>query len=118
MALLAAAGYGAWYVATPVAVARLPLEFEIPPGTRFRAATEQLERSGVDVRRYEFEALARALGRERDIKAGSYELTEPVTPMQLLDMLTRGDVTQAEIRLIEGWTFAQFRGALDASPDL
>jgi UPF0755 protein len=27
-------------------------------------------------------------------------------------------VTQAEIRLIEGWTFAQFRAALDASPDV
>src|SRR5690606_6356382 len=37
---------------------------------------------------------------------------------QLLEKLTRGDVTQAEVRLIEGWTFAQFRAALDASPDL
>ena len=41
-----------------------------------------------------------------------------MTPLQLLSKLTRGDVTQAEIRLIEGWTFAQFRAALDASPDL
>ena len=96
----------------------MPLEFEIPPGTRFRAVADLLEKSGVHVRRYEFEALARALGRSRDIKAGSYELTEAVTPGQLLDMLTNGDVTQAEIRLIEGWTFAQFRAALDASADL
>lgn len=70
------------------------------------------------MRRLEFEVLARALGRERDIKAGSYELTEPVTPLALLDLLTSGDVTQAEVRLIEGWTFAQVRAALDASPDL
>ena len=35
-----------------------------------------------------------------------------------LKSLTRGDVMQAEVRLIEGWTFAQFRAALDASPDL
>jgi UPF0755 protein len=99
-------------------VSKLPLEFEIAPGAVFRAAAEQLERSGVAVRRYEFEALARGLGRERDIKAGSYEFTKPVTPLELLDMLTRGDVMQAEIRLIEGWTFAQFRAAVDASPDL
>jgi peptidoglycan lytic transglycosylase G len=118
LALLAAAGYGAWYVATPLESARLPLEFEIAPGTGFRAAAEQLEKSGVRVRRYEFEALARALGRERDIKAGSYELDAPLTPVQLLDMLTSGDVTQAEIRLIEGWTFAQWRQTLDANPDL
>jgi UPF0755 protein len=118
LAVLALAGYGAWYLSTPIAVASLPVEFEIAPGMRFRAAADQLERSGIRVRRYEFELLARALGRVRDVKAGSYELSQPVTPLQMLDKLTRGDVTQAEIRLIEGWTFSQFRAALDASPDL
>ena len=112
------AGYGAWYVGSPVTVRKYPVEVEIPRGAGFRAAMEQLEKSGVALRRYEFELLARALGRVRDIKAGSYEIAQPVTPLQLLDKLTRGDVTQAELRLIEGWTFAQFRAALDASPDL
>jgi UPF0755 protein len=114
----AAAGYGAWYVSTRLDVAKLPVEVEIPRGAGFRAAVDQLEKAGIRVRPLEFELLARALGRERDIKAGSYEIAQPVTPTELLDKLTRGDVTQAEIRLIEGWTFAQFRAALDASPDL
>ncbi len=118
LAVLAALGYGAWYVATPVETAKLPVEFEIPPGTGFRAATEVLARAGIRVRRYEFEILARFAGRARDVKAGNYQLTQPATPMELLDKLTRGDVTQAEVRLIEGWTFAQLRGALDASPHL
>lgn len=94
------------------------MEVEIPRGAGFRAAVDQLEKAGIRVRPLEFELLARALGRERDIKAGSYEIAQPVTPTELLDKLTRGDVTQAEIRLIEGWTFAQLRAALDASPDL
>ena len=118
LGLLAAAGYGAWYLMTPVMVANLPIEFEIAPGTGFRTAVEQLERSGIQMRRHEFELLARALGRGRELKAGSYELVQPVTPRELLDKLTRGDVMQAEVRLIEGWTFAQFRAALDASPAL
>lgn len=83
-----------------------------------RTALRQLERAGVDVRRREFELLARVLRRERDIKAGNYYITQAPTPLQLLDKLTRGDVLQAEVRLIEGWTFAQFRAELDASPDL
>ena len=116
--MLAAAGYGAWYVATPLAVARLPLEVEIPRGAGFRAALVELEKAGIAVRPYEFELLARALGRERDIKAGSYEIAAAVKPTELLDKLTRGDVTQADVRLIEGWTFSQFRAALDASPFL
>ena len=118
LAIAAAVGYGFWYVGTPVPISRYPLEIEIPRGAGFRAAIEQLEKSGVRVRRYEFELLARSMGKVRNVKAGSYEIAQPVTPLQLLDKLTRGDVTQAEVRLIEGWTFAQFRAALDQSADL
>ncbi|HZO00367.1 MAG TPA: endolytic transglycosylase MltG [Burkholderiales bacterium] len=116
--IAAAAGYGVWYLGSPVTIRQYPVEVEIPRGAGFRAALDQLEKSGVSMRRYEFELLARSMGKVRDIKAGSYEISQPVTPAQLLQKLTRGDVTQGEIRLIEGWTFAQFRAALDASPDL
>jgi len=105
-------------VATPLPVARLPAEVEIPRGAGLRTAIEQIEKGGISVRRHQFELLARALGRERAIKAGNYQLLQPLSPLELLNKLTRGDVTQAEVRLIEGWTFSQFRGALDASPDL
>jgi UPF0755 protein len=118
LAIAAVAGYAAWYLGTPVTVSKYPVEVEIPRGAGFRAALVELERSGVTMRRYEFELLARAVGKVRDVKAGSYEISQPATPLQLLDKLTRGDVSQAEVRLIEGWTFAQFRAALDASPDL
>ena len=118
LAAAAAAGYGAWYLGSPVRIAKYPVEVEIPRGAGFRTALEQLEKSGIAIRRYEFELLARAHGKVRDIKAGSYEILQPVTPLELLQKLTRGDVTQAEVRLLEGWTFAQFRAALDASPHL
>jgi len=116
--VLAAAGYGAWYALSPLSVSKLPVEVEVARGTGFRAAVDQLERAGIAIHRREFELLARARGRERDIKAGSYEIAAPLTPIELLDRLTRGDVAQAEIRLIEGWTFAQFRAALNESADL
>lgn len=112
---LAAGGYALWYAATPVAVSMLPARFEIPQGMRFRAAAQRMEESGVSVGRVQFELLARALGRAEDVKAGSYELAAAPTPMELLDKLTRGDVTQADVRLIEGWTFRQLRAALDGS---
>ena len=118
LAVLAAAGYGAWYITTPLAVRALPVEVEIPRGAGFRTAMDQLEKAGIAVKRRHFEVLARLLGAERDIKAGSYEILEAPTPLELLEKLTRGDVTQAEVRLIEGWTFLQFRTALDASADL
>ena len=115
VSLLAAGGYSAWYLQTPLAVAKLPLEFDIPPGMRFRAAAQRIEESGVAVGRLQFELMARALGRAQGVKAGSYELAAAPTPLELLDKLTRGDVTQADIRFIEGWTFRQLRGTLDAN---
>jgi UPF0755 protein len=113
--LLAAGGYAAWYVATPVAVATLPATFEVPTGARFRSAAQQVERAGIRIGRLQFELLARALGRDQEIKAGSYELTSAPTPLQLLDKLTRGDVTQADVRFTEGWNIRQLRAALDAN---
>jgi UPF0755 protein len=118
LVLAGVAGYAAWYVGSPVTIRKYPVEVEIPRGAGFRTALEQLEKAGVGVRRHEFELLARSLGKARQVKAGSYEISQPVTPLQLLDKLTRGDVTQAGVRLIEGWTFAQVRAALDASADL
>lgn len=112
---LGVAGYGAWYVGTPLPMDKQPLEFEIPAGTGFRGAAARMEQAGLHVGRVQFELLARALGRAQDVKAGSYELAAAPTPLELLDKLTRGDVSQAEVRLIEGWTFRQFRAALDSN---
>src|SRR5258708_32694256 len=97
---------------------KLPAEVEIAPGAGFRTTMAQLERAGVKVRPYQFEVLARGLRRTRDVKAGNYLFSQAPTPMELLDKLTRGDVTQADVRLIEGWPFSQFRTVLDQSPDL
>ena len=96
----------------------LPAEIEIPPGAGLRTAVRQLQRGGMDIEPRQFELLARAMGHGRDIKAGNYFFTQAPKPLELLDKLTRGDVLQAEIRLIEGWTFAQFRAELNASPSL
>jgi len=113
--LLAAAGYIVWYASAPVAVSSLPATFEIAPGMRLRAAAVRVEEGGIAIGRLQFELLARALGRAANVKAGSYELTVAPTPLELLDKLTRGDVLQAEVRFIEGWTFRQIRAALDAN---
>ena len=102
----------------PLQVQALPVEVEIPRGAGLRATIRALEKAGINLHRREFELLARGLGKSRDIKAGNYQLTERLTPLALLKKLTRGDVTQAEVRLIEGWNFGQFRAALNASADL
>jgi UPF0755 protein len=62
--------------------------------------------------------LGRVLGRADDLQAGGYELPQRVTPYRLLEMISRGEVSQAQITFIEGWTFAQVRAALAAHPQV
>ncbi len=112
------AAYTAWYVLTPLDAARYPAEFQITPGSGLRAAARQIEAGGVALGRWRFELLTRALGRSQDIKAGGYELAAAVNPLELLDKLTRGDMTQAELALIEGWTFRQLRAAIESNTAL
>lgn len=94
------------------------VEVEIPPGSGLRAAIGRLEHAGVAVHPVHFEALARALGLDQDIKAGFYAIAAPMTPLQLLDKLARGEVMTAELQLLEGWTIRDLRAALDQSSNL
>jgi UPF0755 protein len=120
-ALLAAgvlAGYGWWFMATPIPLGEDKVAFTIAPGSGLRGATRQMHAAGIRVQPLAFEALARVEGRAQDIKAGSYELTRGARPADLLDKITRGDFALTELRFIEGWTFRQLRDALDAHVDL
>jgi UPF0755 protein len=115
--LAAALGFLGWmgYFATqPLVLQTSPLDFTVKASSTLRSASRQIEEAGVAMPAWQFTLLARTLGKAAEIKAGSYEVAHGVTPMKLLEKLTRGDVTQAEVVLLEGWTFRQMRAVLDA----
>ena len=107
-------GWMGYFATQPLALQASPLDFTVKAGSTLRSASRQIEEAGVAMPAWQFTLLGRALGKAAEIKAGSYQLAEGVTPLKLLEKLTRGDVTQAEIVLLEGWTFRQMRAALDA----
>tara|TARA_B100000686_G_scaffold211552_1_gene218434 strand:+ start:4152 stop:4937 length:786 start_codon:yes stop_codon:yes gene_type:complete len=55
------------------------------------------------------------MGYDASLKAGNYKLSKSISPIQLLELITAGDVNvnQIKIRFIEGWTFHQFRKKLN-----
>ncbi|MGH8661953.1 MAG: endolytic transglycosylase MltG [Burkholderiales bacterium] len=116
-ALLFASAF-AWYATAEITTAPLPLQFSIKPGSTLRGAAREMEQAGVLRRPALFVLMARLLGEARTIKAGNYELGEPVTPYHLLQKIVHGDVTQAAVRFVEGWTFRQMRRVLDEHPGL
>lgn len=119
LVLLALAAAGAWlygYASRPLSV-RHPADFILEPGS-FNRAAEQLQAQGIidDVR--PFIVLGRLLRADKRIKAGSYELAAPTSPLQLLNKLTAGDTTMVAVKIIEGWNWRQLKAALAANPNL
>lgn len=117
VAVLTAGGL-AWFAQSPVGLRQSPLDFTIEPGSSMRQVARQMVDSGIDVEPFLLVTLSRLTRQANAIKAGSYEIERGVTPRQLLDKLSRGDTTQGDVALIEGWSFRQFRAALDRHPDL
>ncbi|HCA27974.1 MAG TPA: endolytic transglycosylase MltG [Betaproteobacteria bacterium] len=87
-------------------------------GSSLRSVSHQLAQGGVLRSPWKFTLLVKLMGKQSDIKAGNYQLDHAVTPLQLFYKITRGDVTEQEITLIEGWRFQQVRQALNDDPKI
>jgi len=121
--LLAAgfAGWMAWFASAAIPLQLNPdgvVDFDIRPGLGLKGAALAMRDAGVGIRPWQFALLGRLAGRDRNIKAGSYEIGAGITAWQLLEKLTAGDVTQTEIVIVEGKTFRDLRALLDHHPDL
>jgi UPF0755 protein len=115
------AGWMAWFASAAVALkvnGQDFVDFDIRPGLGLKSAAQVMADAGVGIAPWQFALLGRLSGRDRNIKAGSYEVSPGVTAWQLLEKLTAGDVTQTEIVIVEGKTFRELRAKLDAHPDL
>lgn len=115
---IALGGIFAWIVFSPIRLDSSPIEFHIASGSGLRSVARQIGDAGAPVHPWIFIALGKLLRAETSVKAGSYEIESGITPLLLMKMLTRGDVTQTEIAFIEGWTFRQMRERLDAHPEI
>jgi len=121
LAVLAAAGAGAaamWWLEQPLELAGDSVEVSIEPKTTPRDVAFAWVQAGVQANPILLYEWFRWSGQARKIRAGSYEVERGVTPRTLLDKMVRGDEVMASVRLIEGWTFKQFRAELARAPDL
>lgn len=106
-----AAAFLFWRAHAPFEFPGDRLEIEIRAGSSVRSSGRQLEAGGLPLPWWQFEWIARVSG-QVGLKAGTYEIKRGTSPLDLLGKMVRGDVVLVEVRLIEGWTFRQFRQAL------
>jgi UPF0755 protein len=112
------AGLVGFYAFSPRTFDQLPYQFSLKQGSSLKSAARQMAQAGVISNDWLFVLLARSLGKATQIKPGNYEIEEDMSPLQLIDMISKGRVEQGEITLVEGLTFSQFRQNLNSSTAL
>lgn len=101
------------FAGTPLTIEQTPHVFVVKPGSTIRTVSRQLVEEKLISEPWTFMIMARLTGRAADLKAGNYQFASGITPFQLFEMITSGDVTQIGITFIEGWTFRQMREELN-----
>jgi len=103
---LIAGGAGAWIymgIRQPFRGYSAAEQFvEIPPGLGARAIGDRLVMSGVVRDPVTFRAAMWQAGQGVRLKAGEYRFTDPMTPLDVIDKLRRGDVFVIPITFPEG----------------
>ena len=117
LALLVTAGLG-YYVNRPMLLPVTPLVFDLKQGSSLKSTARELQQAGLLQQDWTFVWLARLFGKSTQLKAGNYVLEHPVSPLELLEIISKGEVSQRQLSVIEGWTFKEFRDALNSNPDI
>lgn len=116
--LLIVVGLFAYYANNPIPLERTPFEFSLKQGSSLKSAARQIGQAGGLNNEWLFVMLARGLGKAAQIKPGNYQLEREVTPLQLLRIISKGQVEQSSLTIIEGSTFKQLRDLLNAESTL
>ncbi len=100
------------WVLRPLPMRGATVDLSIEPQTPVRGIAKAVAQAGIDVDSDVVFLFFRLSGQSRALRAGSYEITQGDTALDLLRKLTRGEESLKAISLIDGWTFRQFRAAL------
>jgi UPF0755 protein len=115
--LLATAGLG-YYLNRPLSLPVTPFVFDLKQGNSLKSTARELQQAGLLQQDWSFIWLARLFGKSTHLKAGNYVLEQPVSSLELLEIISKGEVSERQLSVIEGWTFKQFREALATNPDI
>ena len=87
----------------------------IERGDGFNAVLKKLRQQGVvQGSDLEWKLLSREMGVAGRMQVGEYSITSGLTPREILDRLSKGEVIQRKFTIVEGWNFRDLRAALEA----
>jgi UPF0755 protein len=111
-------GLFTYYARTPIPLEHIPFVFSLKPGSSLKSAAHQIQQVGGLNNEWLFVLLGRGSGKAAQIKPGNYQLEHEVTPLKLLTIISRGQVEESSLTIIEGSTFKQLRETIHNEPTL
>jgi UPF0755 protein len=103
------------YAVTPASLSTEEKVVLIGPGQPVSATADILFRHGLIQSPLRFRLLARLQGNDRRLKAGEYGLKASMTPLDILEILGRGQVKLYKLTLPEGLTLQQIAESVEKS---
>jgi UPF0755 protein len=94
-----------------------PVSLLVKPGATVRAVLAELDTRGAIADRRAVEVYLRARGWPQ-IRTGHYEIQAGASPQEILRQLSEGRVVLEALTVIEGWTFADMRRAVEAHSEI
>lgn len=121
LCVFAIAGLTGWFyycLMTPITFDPPIQSFDIELGQTSRQVVQMLEQKKLLQHPFEFLLFMRLTNNTQQIKAGSYEISSPLTPYLLMKKITNGDVQSSSFRIIEGWRWRDVKKTLLNDPGL
>src|ERR1700722_10912742 len=98
------------------AAAAEPVRIEVPPGASLRGILQRLAQQRALRHPRLVELYLRLHGPMPRVQAGTYEIAPHSSARAVLEQFVTGRVVLESVTVVEGWSFAQMRRALDAHP--
>lgn len=107
-----------YYAFSLLPLSSTPFEFTLKQGSSLKSMARDMQEAGLLEHDWAFVWMVRLLGKSSQLKAGVYMLEKPTSPLELLEIISSGQVSLKQISIIEGWTFKQLRAALNANQEI
>lgn len=98
---------------TPFSLQGSRIVIEIKKGTNLKNITSLLHQKSLIKDPWTFSFLAKIMGNVRNLKAGEYWLSPTMSPVEILNKITRGEVVQYQITIPEGFNLYEIGELLE-----
>ena len=107
-----------WIMHRPVPMEHDIADYVVEQGSGPRKIAATMTASGIHLHPDAFVLLARFSEKDKHLQAGAYEAKRGDTLWSLLERMVSGDMTQARLTFVEGWTYQRLREVLRQDPNV